>query len=58
MTKALQTVDVNVVPRVHGARELGVLSLKAQGDARSRVEVVGGEQSRCFVPGEPRAGRV
>lgn len=55
MTKALQNVDVNVVARVDGARELGGLSLKAPGDAHSQVEVVGGELARYFVPG---AGRV
>lgn len=43
MTGALGKVGVNVVPRVYGASELGVLSLTAPGEAHPRVEYVGGE---------------
>jgi hypothetical protein len=43
MTNAFGSVDVNVVPRIYGASELGVLSVTAPGDAHPRVEYVGGE---------------
>jgi hypothetical protein len=43
MTSAFGDVAVNVVPRVYGANELGVLTITAPGDAHPRVEYVGGE---------------
>lgn len=43
MTNAFGSVDVNVVPRIYGASELGVLSLTAPGEVHPRVEYVGGE---------------
>lgn len=43
MTNTFGSVDVNVVPRVYGASELGVLSITAPGEAHPRVEYVGGE---------------
>lgn len=43
MTNTLGSVDVNVVPRIYGASELGVLSIVAPGEAHPRVEYVGGE---------------
>lgn len=43
MTNTFGSVDVNVVTRVYGASELGVLSITAPGEAHPRVEYVGGE---------------
>ncbi|KDA05429.1 hypothetical protein DC31_16895 [Microbacterium sp. CH12i] len=43
MTGAVGDFDVNMVPRVYGASELGVLSITAPGEAHPRVEYVGGE---------------
>lgn len=43
MTSALGNVEVNMVPRVYGADELGVLSITAPGEAHPRVEYVAGE---------------
>ncbi|MFS0912089.1 hypothetical protein AB3M89_09880 [Microbacterium sp. 179-I 3D2 NHS] len=43
MTNAIGSVDVNVIPRIYGASELGVLSITAPGPAHPRVEYVGGE---------------
>lgn len=43
MTNAFGSVDVNLVPRIYGASELGVLSITAPGGSHPRVEYVGGE---------------
>lgn len=43
MTDAFGKTDVNVIPRVYGASELGVLSITAPGEVHPRVEYVGGE---------------
>lgn len=43
MTSAVGSVDVDVIPRLYGASELGVLSLTAPGEAHPRVLYVGGE---------------
>lgn len=43
MTSRFGETDRNVVPRLYGASELGVLSITAPGDAHPRVEYVGGE---------------
>jgi hypothetical protein len=43
VTSVFGNVDVNVIPRIYGASELGVLSITAPGDAHPRVEYVGGE---------------
>lgn len=43
MTGAFGNVAVNVIPRVYGASELGVLSITAPGESHPRVDYVGGE---------------
>lgn len=53
MTSAFGTVEVEAVPRVYGASELGVLAITAPGDAHPRVEYVGGE---LFVGLDARDG--
>ena len=43
MTNAFGNIAVDMVPRVYGASELGVLSITAPGEVHPRVEYVGGE---------------
>lgn len=43
MTSVSGNVDVNLVPRVYGASELGVLSITSPGEAQPRVKYIGGE---------------
>lgn len=43
MTSAFGDIEMDAVPRIYGASELGVLAITAPGDAHPRVEYVGGE---------------
>ncbi|MEJ1089072.1 hypothetical protein WDU99_12185 [Microbacterium sp. Mu-80] len=43
MTNAFGDIEMDAVPRIYGASELGVLAITAPGDAHPRVQYVGGE---------------